>query len=669
MRPFAAPTWSVRFLLLGALGALAAPALAADPRATQRRAFEAAYDAAEQGPPGRWQALARDLADYPLYPYLEWAALRRDLHAAQRDAVRAFLARHAGSPLADDLRARWLHHLAARGRWADFLADYDATAADTALRCRHATGRIALGRTADVAPDAEALWRTGGSLPRACDAVIAWLAKSGRLTSALVWERIELAAANGQAGLLRHLAARLPAADRPVALRFAATLADPARGLAAATGWPDDARHRALVVLAVAQLARRQHEQAAKLWPALDARFTLTPEQRGRALAALALWHAASYASGAERWLAQVPASATDDSLREWRVREALARSHYPDALAALAALSPAQQAEGRWRYVRARVLEELGRGGEAAPLLDALTTEATYHGFLAAERRGLPYSICPADGPPVPDAVVQAALRRPGLQRAFELVALGWRTHARREWDYALRGATPAERRAAVEAAHARGWIDRGPLTLLAPEDLRLYALRFPLAYEQEIRHHAKKNGIDAAWALAIVRAESAWVADARSSADARGLMQLLPGTAQRVAKKLRVPYRGAADLDRPTLNIALGTRHLADELASHLGRVWLATAAYNAGPTPVARWMAQRGGLPADLWVETIPYRETREYVARVLAFSVIYDWRLNGDAAPLGSRLAPVAVKPAPRKPVQCLVEAEVARDNGT
>ncbi|HET9483498.1 MAG TPA: transglycosylase SLT domain-containing protein, partial [Xanthomonadales bacterium] len=312
--------------------------------------------------------------------------------------------------------------------------------------------------------------------------------------------------------------------------------------------------------------------------------------------------------------------------------------------------------------YVRARALELSGRKAQAQPILEALAREPNYHGFLASERLGTPYAICPQD-PAVPAEVAAAIARDPSLVRAFELYALGWLTEARREWSHALRDASPEYRRGAVLAAHARSWIERGPLTLLRPEESRLYALRFPVAHEAEIRAAAKQHGLDPALVFALIRSESAWATDARSGADAHGLMQLIPAAARHIAQREKLPYRTPSDLYDPKLNVVLGTHHLATDLARYGGKVWLAAAAYNAGPAPVRRWSQARGGLPPDLFVETIPYRETREYVSRVIAFSVIYDWRINGDAASVANRIA-VASKGPGRRPVACPTPAASA-----
>jgi soluble lytic murein transglycosylase len=196
------------------------------------------------------------------------------------------------------------------------------------------------------------------------------------------------------------------------------------------------------------------------------------------------------------------------------------------------------------------------------------------------------------------------------------------------------------------------------------------LYELRFPLARRGLVERESSQAGIDAAWTYSIIRAESAWVADAHSGADAYGLMQLLPGTAATLAKNEKLSYGGAADLYNPAINIPLGTRYLANMAGRYQGSPWLASAAYNAGPEPVDRWLAQRSTLDPDFFIETIPYKETREYVSRVLAFSVIHDWRLHGDVAPLAGRMPRIGQiysppsADAPRKGVQCLAPTQTA-----
>lgn len=625
-------------LLLAALWI--APAAGAEPTAAQRRDFAAALDAARGGPPGRWQELARGLEDYPLAPWLAHHAFARDLEAADPRAVQAWLDRHAGSLPAERLRTLWLRRQAAHRHWDRFLAAW-APQDDVALQCAHGAARIARGDTEGLAATLRALWQRGESLPGDCDAAIAWLRAQGALDAATVWQRIELAAAARSHGLVSALAAYLPAQPADEARRYAALVRDPGAQLAQAGAWADTPRARRFVAIAASLLARRDHVLAGRRWDALERRFDFDAADRGRAIGAIALQKAAGYEPDAAAWLARLPAEGVEPTVREWRVREALARGDRAGAAAALAALEPAQQLEPRMRWLRGRLLELDGQPQAALAAWDALAEEANFHGFLAADRLDRAYRICPQQ--PSDDPALRTRVAAdPGLARAFEWRAIGRIEEARREWDFTLARLDLTARAVAVQRALAAGWIDRGPLTLLRPEEVRLYELRFPLGHRDEVLTHARRHGLEEGLVFGLIRAESAWLADARSGADARGLMQLLPGSAKALARREKVPYAGPNDLFRPPVAIALGTLHLADDLARWDGRAWVAAAAYNAGPAPVGRWLDARGDLPADLWIETIPFRETREYVPRVLAFATIYDWRLGSEVVRASTRL---------------------------
>ncbi|MGI8561040.1 MAG: transglycosylase SLT domain-containing protein, partial [Luteimonas sp.] len=268
------------------------------------------------------------------------------------------------------------------------------------------------------------------------------------------------------------------------------------------------------------------------------------------------------------------------------------------------------------------------------------------FHGFLAADRIDQPYALCPWQPKDAP-AASAAVANDPGMLRAMMLYRLERAAWAEREWKAALDRFDATQRRLAVAVAQDNGWFDRGVFGLVNvggdrhPEELRLYALRFPLHHDALIRREAAKHGLDPAWIAAEIRAESVFNPSARSGANAMGLMQVLPETGAGVARRLGRPWSGAASLYDPETNIVLGTAYLR-EMKEKYGRPYIAIAAYNAGPTPTARWQSQRPAMDPDFWIETISYKETRDYVARVLAFSVIYDWRLQGDAVPVSERM---------------------------
>ncbi|AKC88237.1 lytic murein transglycosylase [Pseudoxanthomonas suwonensis] len=613
-----------------------ASAQAVDSGQANDAAMQAAIAAARAGrlAPGQAEALRND----PRWPWLEFARLSRDLDSAGAAQVRDFLQRHDGQAAAHALRPLWLASLSRRQQWNDFLADWRPSD-DPALRCARLNALQALGR-ADAAwnGEAQALWRSGKSLPDACDATFATLAARGGLDDALRWERVDLAVAEGEPGVMRSAARGLPADQLALAQDYAAFVQAPH---ARAAQWPRDARSRRVVAAGLAKLARNDPDGAERQLAQLAPLLGMDESERGKVQYQVALWTVASYLPESARRLAAVPDAAYDERLHEWRAREAMARSDWKAALDAIRRMPAAQREDARWRWFEGRMLEKTGRDAEAQALFRTAATSPTFHGFLAADRLKLPYALCPWE-PADPPALRAEVARDPALVRALALYRIDQPGWAVREWNDALTRFDDPRRRTAVALAQEQGWFDRAVFSLgKVADEQRLYKLRFPLHHDADIRAAAKRHDLDPAWIAAEIRAESVFNPRARSPANARGLMQLLPGTAAAVAKRTGLPYAGAESLYDSSTNIALGSAYLR-EMEDKYGQTYQAVAAYNAGPTPTGRWLSQRPAHEPDLWIETISYKETRDYVARVMAFSAIYDWLLNGDALPVSERL---------------------------
>jgi soluble lytic murein transglycosylase len=285
---------------------------------------------------------------------------------------------------------------------------------------------------------------------------------------------------------------------------------------------------------------------------------------------------------------------------------------------------------QNKWRYWRARALESMGHD-EAATVFSNLAGESDYYGFLAAARLGRPFRLCSREL--TPDGALQLALyQMPEFIRALELRRAGLDWHARWTWQRHIAVLQPELLEQAALAASAIGWYDRAITSLAAAGAMSAYRWRFPLLQRERIIAEAARHGVDPALALGMMRAESAMQADARSPADARGLLQLIDSTARAVARRQGIAYSGPADLYRPERNIALGVAHLGELLTRFDGDWTRVAAAYNAGIRNAERWHDQRPGLPTDIWIETLSFHETRDYIPRVLAFATIYEWQLN-------------------------------------
>ncbi len=606
----------------------------------QRAQVRAALEAAERG---QFDAAQYDyLADHPLFGWIQYAALRRTIDTLSNTQAQGFLARYRGQAVAEAFREAWLPALSRRQDWPAFRAAWSPTIDSITLRCAELDARQATGH-GDPAwvQDAQQLWLASGKpLPGECDAPFAVLAVKGGLPPALRWERIEQAAAESQPGVMRTAARGLPSDELALANDYAAFMeAVHERALS----WPKTSRSRMIASHGLARLGKSVPLAAEAQLPKYAQALGFSEADRGRVLYQIALWTVASYEPESARRLNAVPESAYDERLHEWRVREALARSDWRAALAAIRKMGDKQRNDSRWTYFQARLQEMTGdkAGAQAAYRQAARAPE--FHGFLAADRIGQPYALCPWIPQDSASAKTQVA-RDPAIVRAMALYQLDRAGWAVREWNEALSRLDATQRRIAVEVAQEHGWFDRAVFSLGkgSPEELRLYQLRFPLHHDAVIRREAVKNGIDPAWVAAEIRAESVFDPNARSPANAMGLMQVLPGTGMAVARRIGVPWNGAQSLYQPETNIALGTAYLRQMLDSYGGQPYFAIAGYNAGPAPLQRWQSQRPGMDPDFWIETISYKETREYVARVLAFSTIYDWRLNGDAVPLSDRM---------------------------
>ena len=618
------------------------PVAPADPQLLRVRL---AIDAAERGAFDASQY--GDLTGHPLYGWIEFTSMRRGIDTLSNAQAQAFLGRYGQQAVAEAFRELWLASTARREDWRAFMAAWKPTVKSVGLRCAELNARQALGRAdASWTSDAQAIWRSSGkALPGECDAPLAVLSARGGLSDDLRWQRIDAAAAQWQPAVMRGAARGLPADDLALANDYAAFLeAVNERALA----WPKTDRSRRIASYGLARLAKSTPVTAETQLPKYADALGFSDEDRGRVLYQAALWTVASYEPESERRLDAVPESAYDERLHEWRAREAISRSDWRAALAAIRTMGNTQRNDSRWQYFEARLTERTGNKAAADRLYREAAKKPEFHGFLAADRIRQPYALCPWL-PTDTLAAKNAIARDPAIVRSmalFQLQRSGW---AVREWDEAMARFDDAQRRMAVEVAQRHGWFDRAVFALgkdpsgnPRPDELRLYQLRFPLHHDATIRREAARNRIDPAWVAAEIRAESVFNPAARSGANAMGLMQVLPATGAAVARHIGVPWAGAESLYDADTNIVLGTAYLRQMMDDSGGQPYFAIAGYNAGPAPLNRWKSQRPGMDPDFWIETISYKETRDYVARVLAFSVIYDWRLNGDALTLSDRM---------------------------
>lgn len=639
--------WLVLILVSCPVASETAP----DPARTQ---FLDAERALAEGDHEAYARLARHLERYPLYPYLRYEELRRRLDSASGAEVDRFLADFRDTAVGDRLYAAWIRELAARERWAEFLA-YFRSDTDAELQCHYRRALLTTGAQDAALRDIEDLWLTGKPRPGACEPVFTAAREAGRISTQLVWERAQLAMQQGQLRFADQLAAHLDEADVQRLALWQYAYRDPANALSDARLASDDAFTRKIVLQAMERLVSSHPLDAPAMWERVRERYDFGAPERAqmerRVALALALRHRPE---GLER-LARLDPSVTDGTIREWRVRTALALGDWSAVLAWIDRLESAERETPRWQYWRARALEAQGNTEEARTIYVQLARMRNYHGFLAADRIGAPYEF--NDQPVVVNPRdIDALESLPAMQRAKELYALRRIADARREWLYATRGFNANRFAAAAKLAQRWNWHDRAIAAIANTPHRDDLVLRFPVAYDEIVTRQTRTRDLDPSWAYAVIRQESAFVYDARSSVGAMGLMQLMPTTAEHVARTAKTPYAGAGDLIDPKINIHLGVAYLRAMLDRFSGNAVPTTAAYNAGETRVRSWIPAVA-VDADIWAETLPYYETRGYIENVLAYAVVYDYRLGRTPIPLRARMAPIGGPAIPAAANRC------------
>ena len=397
------------------------------------------------------------------------------------------------------------------------------------------------------------------------------------------------------------------------------------------------------------RLSRRNLTAAHNLWLDIKDSYAYGSDLHDEVERNFALRAAYKHDDRATTWMYQLPKDLIDPSTSMWRTRSALRSLDWDLVLRGIAMLNEKEKAETQWQYWKARALSEKGLRSEAERLYQNIAGERSYYGFLAADKLSLPYNI--VDEPVHYDAQeLEKIAQTPSIIRAGELLQVGQLTDARREWNYATKNYSLRQNQIAASLAHQWGWHDYAIRTIAKGQYFDDLGIRFPMPFTAQVNKYAIIRSLEPAFVYGIIRRESAFNPQARSPVGARGLMQLMPATAKQVSKQLKIRAPSRQDLYTPSFNINLGSKYIGDMLSKFNGNRALASAAYNAGPHRVNAWLPEKNKLPADVWVDTIPFTETREYVRAIFAYTAMFEWKLNQSPTRLSVHLQPIY--PAPK-----------------
>ncbi len=622
-------------------------------------------------------ALAQDLEDlnkqeYILAPYADYWLMLLRLDKAENGEVESFLSRNGDLPFSERIRGEWLKKLGKQQQWQLFFEHYPHYKRDDiAVQCYAMLGKYtAEGAGEALAEQTRTLWMTTTDLPSTCNPLFDAMQKQGVIDSEALWTRFRMALQYGKLGLAKSIASRMDGFDAKhlklldVAAQSPALLLSDNGSAAKAGRKKSSAKVSAsfssregveVNLFALDKLARSQFSSAVSALERMQQHLSAT--DRAFAWGRLAYHAARMHHPQALEYYALAKNTPLDKEQLAWKVRAALRAQSWDIVDVTIAQMSHEQQQEGAWRYWRGRALNEKGLVGEANKIWGPLSRERHYYGWLAAEELDSVMGNIDQQYK-VNDLEVMAIASQPAIKRALELQRLDMRWESKAEWVWATRNFDDKQLLAAATYAMQQKWYDIAIATADNTRELHDFDLRYPTPYRDLFREAAANEGVDESWIYGLVRQESRFMHHAKSGVGAAGLMQIMPTTAKWAAKRMGLDdYKQELIHDLST-NVGIGTYYMRYTLELLNGQPVLATAAYNAGPSRAKRWQASEP-LESAIYIETIPFAETRTYVQKVMANAQMYAPRLGKQPMRLKSRLGIVS---GTSQPLELLADSE-------
>lgn len=596
----------------------------------QRATYKKALAHLGAGQTREFERLRATLEDYPLYPYLDYYELQSRISSASPEVIAAFRQKHADLPVADIVFYRWLKALGSQHQWKTLVDNYEEST-DVELRCYYLRGLVSTGRADEALDQVADLWLVPHSQPKSCDPLFETWIDRGRLTESMVWTRLGRALDANSRTLARYLQRFFESPNVTAWAQSYYNVHVTPSTVARTSRFTTDSRYsREVIAHGLKRLAARDPEAASKAWLSYQDSHEFSADETRTIEHALLIGRARK---------GDMPDHSVEpgDEVIEDLAVAALHHQLWSDLTFWIERLPPERRDERRWQYWLARSLTETMSDSKRAQLtFAALADDRDYYGFLAAEKIGQPVTMNHQSA-----AVNSLQMNRleniPGVKRATELYAVGDRVNARREWYRVIPTLSDQDKATAASLAGSIGWASQGIRTANGTTLRNHLDLRFPMPYQDEFQRVSHITTVPETLLLAVARQESLFDPRARSPANARGLMQLMAPTAERVARRVGISEPSTSDLYQPGLNIELAGHYLASLMDRYQGRRPFATAAYNAGEHRVDRWIEDASGLWMDVWIETIPFHETRNYVKNVLAFAQVYGQR-RGSPRPM-------------------------------
>lgn len=575
-----------------------------------------------------FSAISTGLENYPLYPYLEYRWLSQ--HIDKQTQIKGFLRKNKSSRYARKLRQQWLTYLYQHQDWNNFVA-YSIASKSKRQQCRYQWARYQLNYKTKALTATQKTWLTGRSLPKACDPLLAKFTRSAFLTQALIWQRFQLAIKAKQFKLATYLSKILSSSKAQKNASHWLTLAKKPELITTNHFLQEVSRNQQpdMLIYAMKRLISKDVDNAIATWKVKQAHYQLSQTQVNKIERTIALQLAFNKSDQAYTWFNKL--TRLDATTRIWAIRAALIEQNWAHVQAALNKLSPQEKQKLRWKYWQARTYLQTNQQSKGLAIFSKLAKERDYYGFIAADYLQQDYHL--QDKPILFDKQKKAALlATPTFKMISEFRFLQRDKEAQLNWWDALRNFKGNNVLIAAKIAQQWQWHKLAILTVARVKSWDDVGLRFPIDYADRIQQNAQLQQLDQAIIYGLVRRESMFDEKAQSPVGALGLMQVMPRTGRQIAKEISFPLKSSSALLEASTNIKFGAYYYKQMLDQFGGHYALAAAAYNAGPHRVIKWTKFEREFPADIWIETIPFKETRAYVSAVLSYALIYQKRLG-------------------------------------
>lgn len=592
----------------------------------QREKFVLAEKWLSKGEDSLFLKQIESLKNYPLYPYLQYQWLARNL--GQTKQVKAFLRDYKQTRYANVLSYKWQHYLARNSKWAALVKQYKTTS-NTKLQCYYYWAKYKTGLKKEALQGARKLWVVGKSQPKQCDAVFKVLKNSSYFTEELIWQRFRASLAKGNVRFAKYLKRSMNKKEQHKAKLWLKVHSNPFLVDNTQILKKQNPQSGLIFAHGIKRLARKDISKAVSIWDARKKEFKLDNKTTHKIERRLAMALALNRDKAAYNRLNQL--EYLDEEAKEWRVRSALRTLSWTEVEKSISKLSEESRNKGRWKYWLARALEKIGQTKHANLIFTQLSKNRSYYGYLSANKLNKHYQLVNH-----PIQVTKKSLenfkKKTDFRVVAELVKVNKLSEAKRQWWYSVKKLSKDDILIAAKYAQQLKWKQESIFTIAKAKYWDDVPLRFPMAYQNQVHKNAELQKLNPAIIYGLIRRESAFNENAQSPVGARGLMQIMPRTGRQIARQLKDKWKTKKSLFNPETNLKYGAFYYKQLLDRFNGHYALAAAAYNAGPHRVKRWLPEDKGLAADIWVETIPFKETRGYVSAVLTYALIYQKQLK-------------------------------------